>query len=155
MNDATRELGAALGIAVLGSIAASHYSSSIGSAIKALDPAARSAANGSLAGALDQASRLPEAAGRALAAAARESFVDGIHLAALVGGAAALVAAALVLRYLPKVVTHRGATQSAAEALETTAEMTIGGALPMGADDVVELDADTVDADTVDVDARP
>ena len=39
MNDATRELGAALGIAVLGSIAASRYASSIAPALHGLSPA--------------------------------------------------------------------------------------------------------------------
>jgi EmrB/QacA subfamily drug resistance transporter len=140
MNDATRELGAALGIAVLGSIAASHYSSSIGSAIRGLDGGGRSAATGSLAGALDQASRLPAAAGRTLAAAARQSFVEGIHIAALVGGAAALISAGLVLRYLPKVVMHKGAMHSALESLESTAELTIGGVMPLAADDLAADD---------------
>ena len=36
MNDATRELGAALGIAVLGSVAASRYASSIAPALRGL-----------------------------------------------------------------------------------------------------------------------
>ena len=58
MNDATRELGAALGVAVLGSIAASRYSSEITSAVSGLGGADRSTATGSIAGALNVASRL-------------------------------------------------------------------------------------------------
>jgi len=49
MNDATRELGAALGIAVLGSIAASQYSSSL-HGLGNLSNAARDTARASIAG---------------------------------------------------------------------------------------------------------
>src|SRR5207237_1766702 len=55
MNDATRELGAALGVAVLGSVAASRYGSGLGSVAGALRAADRSRALGSLAGALQTA----------------------------------------------------------------------------------------------------
>ena len=59
MNDATRELGAALGVAVLGSIAASRYASGISGAIAHLAPADQAAARTSLGGALQAASHLP------------------------------------------------------------------------------------------------
>ena len=51
MNDATRELGAALGIAVLGSIAASKYASKIAPFLRGLSPADKSTASTSIAGA--------------------------------------------------------------------------------------------------------
>ena len=66
MNDATRELGAALGVAVLGSIAASQYSSHLHDALGRLPAAARSAASSSIAGALHAAERLPGPAARDL-----------------------------------------------------------------------------------------
>ena len=54
MNDATREFGAALGIAVLGSIAASQYTSKLHDAVRVLPASAREAAGSSLAGALER-----------------------------------------------------------------------------------------------------
>ena len=61
MNDATRELGAALGIAVLGSIAASQYSSHLHDALDKIPAAARGTASQSIAGALQVAEKLPAA----------------------------------------------------------------------------------------------
>src|SRR5439155_1131502 len=55
MNDATRELGAALGVAVLGSLAASRYATSLEHALAGLSGSARATARASLAGALDVA----------------------------------------------------------------------------------------------------
>ncbi len=66
MNDATRELGAALGIAVLGSVAASRYASSVAPALRGLGKADQASARTSIAGALHVASTLPTAAGNAL-----------------------------------------------------------------------------------------
>ena len=63
MNDATREFGAALGVAVLGSIAASRYGSQIATAVSGLGGSDRSQATSSIAGALDVAARQP-ASGR-------------------------------------------------------------------------------------------
>jgi len=66
MNDATRELGAALGIAVLGSIAASQYSSHLHAALDKIPAAARGTASSSIAGALQVAEKLPPRAGAAV-----------------------------------------------------------------------------------------
>src|SRR4051812_31537794 len=66
MNDATRELGAALGVAVLGSIAASRYGSEIASAVGGLSAPDQSTASSSIAGALNVASGLRQPASTAL-----------------------------------------------------------------------------------------
>jgi EmrB/QacA subfamily drug resistance transporter len=110
MNDATRELGAAFGVAVLGSIAASHYTSALKPAVAALPAGAQTAASSSLAGALGVASRLPDAAGRALASSADTAFIGGIHLAVTVGAILAVIAAMAVLRYLPSHAPADGAS---------------------------------------------
>ena len=81
MNDATRELGAALGVAVLGSLAGTHYASAVGDVTGSLDTAQQSLATSSLAGAEQVAASLPTRAGEALNAAAQDAFVGGIHLA--------------------------------------------------------------------------
>jgi EmrB/QacA subfamily drug resistance transporter len=135
MNDATRELGAALGIAVLGSIAASQYARHLHSALHVVPTAARDAAGASLAGALHVAERLPESASTILVHAARTAFVDGIHVAAAFGIALALLASILTRKLLPRSIAPTGALHSPLDALENAAEFGIGGALPVFADE--------------------
>jgi len=134
MNDATRELGAALGVAVLGSVAATKYTSHINRLTAALPLAARQKARTSLADAIAVANKLPKAAGRALTVGSQHAFLDGIHLAVLAGAILAMVSAVTVLRYLPEDLSHDGAGHGAAEAMEDAAELGIGGAPPVFAD---------------------
>jgi EmrB/QacA subfamily drug resistance transporter len=135
MNDATRELGAALGVAVLGSVAASKYASSLSRLTSGLSPADRTAATSSLSGALQTASHLPEAAGRVLTAGADQAFIDGIHLAVTAGAILAVSAAVIVARYLPRVLSHDGAMRGPVESMEDVAELGLGGVPPLFADD--------------------
>ena len=58
MNDTTRELGGALGVAVLGSLVTSTYASSLGDAVNGLSGADRAAAESGLVGAFGVAQRL-------------------------------------------------------------------------------------------------
>ena len=66
MNDASRELGAALGVAVMGSVAASRYAHAVDGLTGGLAPAAQETARSSLAGALQVAGEQPAAIGDAL-----------------------------------------------------------------------------------------
>jgi hypothetical protein len=134
MNDATRELGAALGVAVLGSIAASRYGSGLGPAIASLSPADQAAARTSLAGALQTASRLPADAAAQLVSGAEHAFVSGVHLAAICGAILAASAAVLVLRFLPRHIDQHGGDRSAMESLEDVAELGLAGVPPVFAD---------------------
>ncbi|HEY3528852.1 MAG TPA: MFS transporter [Nocardioides sp.] len=86
-NDLARELGGALGIAVLGSVLQSVYRSNLD--VNGLSAPAADQARSSLALAL----RL----GPQVAASAANSFVDGFRIALVVGAAALLVAAVGVL----------------------------------------------------------
>jgi Na+/melibiose symporter-like transporter len=106
MNDATRELGAALGVAVLGSLAASRYAHSLNRVIDTIPTGSRSAARASLPSAIQHSKSLagPEAA--AVTSAAQHAFVDGIHFAVTVAAALAATAAVVVYRYLPHEATH-------------------------------------------------
>ena len=83
MNDTSRELGGALGVAVLGSILTTRYGSALAPAVADLPEQARSAATSGLAGALQVADELG-AGGAGLADAARQAFLDGFGVAALV-----------------------------------------------------------------------
>ncbi len=135
MNDATRELGAALGIAILGSVAASRYGTGIAPFVRGLSPADRATARGSIAGALRVASTLPEGARTALTAGADHAFVGGVHLAVAVGAVLALVSSGIVYRYLPHSLTPSGAMRGPVESIEDMAELGLGGVPPIFADD--------------------
>jgi len=145
MNDATRELGAALGVAVLGSIAASQYSGHLHDALGALPAASRSAASSSIAGALDAAKTLPASAAHAFDLVARTAFIDGIHVAGLFGAALALAAAVVTTRYLPRSLPDEGALHSPVDAIENAAELGLGGVPPVFADErfPVDIEHDT------------
>jgi EmrB/QacA subfamily drug resistance transporter len=134
MNDATRELGAALGIAILGSVAASHYATKMAPFIRSLGPADQDAARTSIAGALRVAGHLPARAGQILTAAADNAFVDGVHLAVTVGAILATISAVIVYKFLPHSLTPTGAMHGAVESLEDAAELGLAGVPPIFAD---------------------
>jgi MFS transporter, DHA2 family, multidrug resistance protein len=101
MNDVNRQVAGALGVAVIGSISSSIYSSKVEAATAALPKAAANAATDSVGGAAAVAAHLPAQASDALTSAAHSAFTDAIGLALLVGSAVAVVGAMLVRRYLP------------------------------------------------------
>jgi MFS transporter, DHA2 family, multidrug resistance protein len=140
MNDATRELGAALGVAVLGSIAASQYSAKVEPLVAALPASVRSTATSSIAGAIQTANGLHGAAGRALTFGAQHAFVDGLHFAVTVGAALAAVASVVVYRYLPRVLAPEGALHGPVESVETAAELGLGGVPPALAETAPEAE---------------
>ena len=134
MNDASRELGAALGVAVMGSLAASQYRSAVGDLTSTLPVALQDTAQSSISGALRVAASLPGAAGDAVRAGASAAFIDGIHLAVTVGALLALFAAFLTVRYLPATFSHDGAMHDGISAMEEAAELGLGGVPPIFAD---------------------
>ena len=109
MNDTTRELGGAMGVAVLGALVTSSYASSLDGSIAALPEAQRAIAESGLTGALAVAGQMGEA-GAGIAEAAKEAFVQGLGVAAMVGAgmvaAAALAAARLLPRHQPHPEAH-------------------------------------------------
>jgi EmrB/QacA subfamily drug resistance transporter len=134
MNNTTRELGTALGVAVLGSLAASRFASGIAKTVAPLAPADRTAARESLSNAIVVARRLGTRAGAHLVEAANHAFVDGVRLASLIGGILSILAAGAVLRYLPRTLEPKGAMKGPLEAAENMAELGLGGAPPLFAD---------------------
>lgn len=120
MNDSTRELGSALGVAVLGSVAASQFSSHLKPALAALNPADRAEAGASLGGALQTAQHLGGEAAGHLVTAAQHAFIDGVHTAAHIGAALAVIAAIAVLKLLPSRIEQHGHETTPVEALEET-----------------------------------
>jgi EmrB/QacA subfamily drug resistance transporter len=103
MNDTTRELGGALGVAVLGSLLASEYRSHLGN-LANLPVAMRETVLASVGGAIGVAKGLAltdRPAAAALQLSAREAYVSGMRLALVVGAVVVLIASALVYRFLP------------------------------------------------------
>lgn len=106
INDATRLFGEALGVAVIGSIAASLFDDRLTSRLpRALSPEARHAAKGSLGGALMTAQHLAHAGlantARTLSDAAVGAFLHGFAGSLRVSGAIALMGAVVAALLLP------------------------------------------------------
>jgi EmrB/QacA subfamily drug resistance transporter len=100
MNDTTRLVGGALGVAVVGSVLASAYTSSIDPALAGLPGQAADAARDSIGAALGVAAQLGSA-GVSVADAARSSFVDAMATSVLVAAGVAFAGALLALLFLP------------------------------------------------------
>jgi predicted MFS family arabinose efflux permease len=94
LNMVSRFVGAAVGVAIVGSVLASAYARDISHAVASLDPAQTDQAQGSIQGALEVAQTLPASAGTALVDAARDAFNRGATAAYLVIAAMAAFAAA-------------------------------------------------------------
>jgi MFS family permease len=101
MNDTTRQVGGALGVAILGSVLAQGYGASIALALAGLPPEAAGLAGDSIGGAVAVATRAGGEAGAALLRAAGDAFVDGMGVALLVAAGVAVVGALTSLRFLP------------------------------------------------------
>jgi EmrB/QacA subfamily drug resistance transporter len=100
MNDTTRQVGGALGVAVLGSILASGYGTAIAPALRGAPPPVAQAAGDSIGAATTIATQLgPQGPG--LLEAARSAFIQGMGDALQVGAGVAALAALLVLLFLP------------------------------------------------------
>ena len=121
VNDATRELGGTLGVAVIGSVALSVYRDHLGRppAPEALVEPARESI-----GAAQEAARqaaglgdLAQAAGEQVLTLARAAFVDGFTTGCVVAGVVTALAGVLTLIYLP---AHPEAGQTAGDSPEYT-----------------------------------
>jgi Na+/melibiose symporter-like transporter len=95
VNDTSRELGGALGIAILGSIANTAYRSRIDLSGLRLPPGVRPAAESSIGAADAIARHIP--GGDALATQAASAFTDAFNLVAVLSVGIALAAAAVIL----------------------------------------------------------
>jgi len=116
VNDTTRELGGALGIALLGSIANTAYRSSIDLDGMQIPAAARATAEESIGAASAIADRVP--GGGEVAAEAASAFTDAFTLTNTVAVGIALAAAAAVLAFSRR----PGGEPAADQAIEDAAD---------------------------------
>jgi EmrB/QacA subfamily drug resistance transporter len=117
VNDTTRELGGTLGVAIVGSVFASVYSSRLGSdsALAALPADVRSAMERSMAAAYEVIGQLPAGRITDVRHAVNHAFLDGLQVGSLVCAGIALGAAVVVAGLLPQ-----RARQSTPRATEPT-----------------------------------
>jgi EmrB/QacA subfamily drug resistance transporter len=103
VNDTTRELGGTLGVAIVGSVFASVYSTRIGSAsaLNALPGDVRSTMEHSMAAAYRVIGQLPAVQAAGVRDAVNHAFLAGMQMGSLVCAAIALTAAVLVAVVLP------------------------------------------------------
>ncbi|MEU3551936.1 DHA2 family efflux MFS transporter permease subunit [Streptomyces longwoodensis] len=101
VNDVTREVGGALGIAILGSASNSGYRAGVGDRSDVIPGNVLEAVRGSVDAALATAERLGGATGARVADAARTAFADGMDRAMLVAALIVAVGAAAVLWLAP------------------------------------------------------
>jgi hypothetical protein len=101
LNDASRQVGAAIGIGVLGSVTNAFYASGVGDALARLDPATRRAATRSVAQALQVADGIGGSTGDVVRRAAVDAFTDGFGLAMVAAAVVLAVGAILGWRRLP------------------------------------------------------
>ncbi|GAA4234707.1 EmrB/QacA subfamily drug resistance transporter [Streptosporangium album] len=100
MSNTVRQIAGALGVALLGSLLSATYRDEIAPALTGLPDQLRHIAGESLTGTLNVAGGLGER-GAALIAPAKQAFVDGMHITALVSAVIALLGALVALRWLP------------------------------------------------------
>jgi EmrB/QacA subfamily drug resistance transporter len=111
MNDTTRQVGGAVGVAVLGSVLSSSYGSQVASSLGGRVPAEIvSGARDSVGAALGMVHDLPAAKPFAglVTREANAAFVAGFHTSVIVAAAILLVGAVGVYRWLPARVADEG-----------------------------------------------
>jgi hypothetical protein len=101
MNDLMRQLGGALGVAVVGSVMNTVYRDRMADAVSGLPAQAALAAGDSVGAAVSIGGRIGGPAGQALASVARTSFVEAFGTAAIVASLVALATALFVFRAMP------------------------------------------------------
>lgn len=105
MNDTTRQVGGALGVAIVGSVMSATYGAQIADSLSAsgvnASPSAIAEAKESLGQAFQLAASAPGNLGASIIADAQEAFVAGMHRGVLVAAAAAFIGFLVVVIWLP------------------------------------------------------
>ncbi|MEU6812385.1 MFS transporter [Streptomyces sp. NPDC046831] len=100
LSNTFRQVGGALGIAVLGSVLSASYRNGIEDKLRLLPPGVRDAAGESIEATLGVAAKLGPR-GQALVGPADDAFLHAMHVTALCGSAVAVLGAIVVAVFLP------------------------------------------------------
>ncbi|MGZ4708202.1 MAG: DHA2 family efflux MFS transporter permease subunit [Acidimicrobiales bacterium] len=142
MNDTTREVGGALGGAIIGSVLAASYRPAMDAATANMDlpPQVAAAARDSVGGAVDAATSMGGQAGQALADAAHTAFLHAFSGSLFLAAGVVALAAILAFVYLP---AHAGdAREDAHSPLDGIAPMIFASG-----EGVLEMDAAAAQTD--------
>jgi MFS transporter, DHA2 family, multidrug resistance protein len=103
VNDTTRQVGGALGVAVLGSVMSSTYGPRVSDAISGFPVSSEQATaiHDQIGAAMQAASEIGGEPGRMLAEVASRGFADGMSTAFIIGAAALALGAVIVALFLP------------------------------------------------------
>jgi DHA2 family multidrug resistance protein-like MFS transporter len=101
ISETAAELGGALGISILGSIGTAIYRAELAERLPGTIPAdIAESARDTLGTAVEAAGQLSGEASQILVNVARDAFVQGLHIAALIAGVVAIIAAIMVISLL-------------------------------------------------------
>jgi hypothetical protein len=103
VNDTTRQVGGAVGVAVIGSVFSSIYGSKVVAALQGHHIPSELVANAKqqLGYAIEAAGRLPASAAHTFVVLAKSSFMDGFHAGLYVGAAVTVIGVVTTLVFLP------------------------------------------------------
>jgi EmrB/QacA subfamily drug resistance transporter len=101
MNDTMRQVGGALGVAVLGSVLSTSYTNHVGTFTSALPQPQSELVSNSIGAALEVARRIGGANGQFLASSANHAFIDAMNVTLIAAAAVALFGALVSLAFLP------------------------------------------------------
>jgi EmrB/QacA subfamily drug resistance transporter len=144
MNDTTRQMGGALGVAVIGSLLAAIYRPGVQSTMSAagIPQSLIDTAKESVGGAVFNAANTQGISSQTAAQIhqiAVQQYVDGIHIAMKIGAAIVLLAAFVAFKWLP--ARAEDARSDVSGPLDGLASLTYAEAEGALEDDQVELDA--------------
>jgi EmrB/QacA subfamily drug resistance transporter len=130
VNDTAREVGGALGVAILGSILSSGYRSNLDLDLSQAPPEAAAAIEEGVGSALGvaQSAPVPDGVAQQITEAARTAFTDAMAPVFWSAAGVALLTALLVLRYMPS----RGEVVSYAPGTEPEPEPVAEPVAPLG-----------------------
>lgn len=120
INNTFRQVGGAMGVAMLGSLLSTSYRNGINGHLGMLPPSDRPAAGESVQATLAVAEKMGPV-GRALVRPAHDAFIHAMHIAAIGSAAVALLGAVVVLVFLPRkaAAAAAGADRSQRQTVET------------------------------------
>jgi hypothetical protein len=121
VNDTTRQVGGALGVAVIGSVLASVYGSRLGDFLhgKPVPSGVSSSMKQSLGIALSAGRDIP-----GLAHTAKSAFVEGLHAGVLVAAGVTLLGAIVAVLWLPARASYDALAEDAIDLREPAAHET-------------------------------